>query len=232
MLINDLSVADAQHLLQYEGGPLETRQVVIRAISIAVVAAFCAYAIWVGKATVWHLALPMVGEYLVLLVAVPITYLIVRHEAMKKDVIGGLCVLLALAAALAIGAAVRSYRSGMLLAEQASADLQIAWRWVVDHKIQWAIIAAAVLVLVDLPGRVGNLMKFGPPFYAVNSGCGMRIAVLFLGLFLVPVVLSASATQNAWILWTLLVVAEVLALWMHLDIQQRLRKLEATDKER
>jgi hypothetical protein len=63
LLVNDLTIGDARHLLATEGGPLDASQLVVRGISIAVVAVACAYAIWAGHATVWHLALPMVGEY-------------------------------------------------------------------------------------------------------------------------------------------------------------------------
>jgi hypothetical protein len=227
VLVNDLTVADARHLLANEGGPLDTSQIALRVVSIAVVAGACAYAIWAGHATVWHLALPMAGEYLVLLVAVPVLYLVVRHEAMRKDTVGSLRLLAILAVAVAVGLGIQSYRGGVPLVEQASLDMQRALAWIVDHKMHWAILAAMAAVLLELPGRVANLYKHGPPFMAVGLGCGMQIAVLFLGCFLLPVVVSGTATRNAWILLAILTLAEILTIVMHLDIQRRLQKLDA-----
>jgi hypothetical protein len=52
----------------------------------------------------------------------------------------------------------------------------------------------------------------------------MRVGILFLGFFLLPLVVSGTKVTNAWILWGLLLLAEVLTLWMHWDIQSRLEK--------
>jgi hypothetical protein len=59
---------------------------------------------------------------------------------------------------------------------------------------------------------------------AVGLGCGMRVGIFFLGFFLVPFVVSGTKVTNAWILWGLLLLAEVLTLWMHWDIQKRLKQ--------
>jgi hypothetical protein len=85
-------------------------------------------------------------------------------------------------------------------------------------------------MLLELPGRLVNFKKYGPPFSPVGLGCGMRIAVLALACFLLPFVMSGSATRNAWILLGLLVLAEVLTLVMHLDIQKRLAKFDERSK--
>lgn len=226
-LVNDLTVGDARHLLATEGGPLDVSQLAVRGISIVVVAAACAYAIWAGHATVWHLALPMVGEYVVLLAAMPILYLAVRHPALRKDAVGSLRLLAILAVAGAIAIAVQSHNSGQPWPTQFADDANTSWAWIRDHKIQWAILAAMVGTLLELPGRLINFKKHGPPFSPVGLGCGMRVAVLCLACFLLPVVMSGSATRNAWILLGLLVLAEVLSIMMHLDIQRRLEKLDA-----
>jgi hypothetical protein len=226
LLVNDLTVGDARHLIATEGGPLNASQLVVRGISIAVVAGACAYAIWAGHATVWHLALPMVGEYLVLLAAMPLLYLVWRHPAMRKDVVGAVRLWAILLVAGVIALAVQSHRSGRPWSEQLSLDVNIAWNWIRDHRIHWAILAAMAGMLLELPGRLANLKKYGPPFSAVGLGCGMRIAVLVLACFLLPFVMSGTATRNAWILLGLLVLAEVLTIVMHLDIQRRLAKFD------
>jgi hypothetical protein len=232
-LVNDLTVGDARHLLATEGGPLDGSEILARGVSIAVVAAACAYAIWAGQATVWHLALPMVGEYLVLLVAMPVLYLALRRNpALRKDAVGAVRLVALLVVAGLIFNTVRAYQTGQGWPSvqgwtaQLKSDANLAWIWIRDHKIVWAILAAMAGMLLELPGRVVNFKKHGPPFSPVGLGCGMRIAVLFLACFLLPVVASGTETRNAWILLGLLVLAEVLTIVMHLDIQRRLAKVD------
>ncbi len=226
MLVNNLSVADARHLLQTEGGELDASQIVVQVIQIVAVAGACAYAIWVGEATVWHLALPMVGEYLILLAIMPVLYVLLRHEAMRKDTIGTLRLWAFFALIIGGIVAYQSHRAGMPWLEQLQLNIRQTWAWITDHHMHWAILLAMAGVLLGLPGRIRNLYEYGPPFAPVGLGCGMRIAVFFLGCFLLPFVAGGTEVSNAWILWTLLLIAEILALWMHLDIQHRLKKLE------
>src|SRR5690606_18316690 len=112
MLVNKLSVKDARHILQTEGGELDGAPIAIQIVQTIAVASACAYAIWVGEATVWHLALPMVGEYLVLLVVLPILYLFLRHEAMRKDTINTLRLWAILALVTGVSVAIQSRRTG------------------------------------------------------------------------------------------------------------------------
>jgi hypothetical protein len=226
MLVNKLSVQEARHLIQCEGGELKASQIAIQAVQIVAVATACAYAIWIGQATVWHLALPMVGEYLLLLLVMPFIYLVVWHESLRKDVVGSLRLLAGILLIVAASIAVGSYRTGNSWLEQAAIDAKQSWAWIVDHHMHWAILCAMGGILLGLPGRIQSLYKYGPPFMPVGLGCGMRVGVLFLGFFLLPFIVSGSATRNAWILWTLMLIAEILALWMHWDIQRRLRKLD------
>lgn len=227
MLVNNLSVADARHLLQTEGGELGASQIVVQVIQIAAVAGACAYAIWVGEATAWHLVLPMVGEYLILLAILPVLYLFLRHQAMRKDTIGSLRLWAIFALINAGAVAYQSHRSGIPWLQQFLLNIQQAWAWITDHHMHWAILFAMAGVLLGLPGRIRNLYEYGPPFVAVGLGCGMRVAVFFLGCFLLPFIASGTQVSNAWILWALLLIAEILALGMHLDIQRRLKKLDA-----
>ncbi len=76
ILVNKLTVKDAVHLVKTEGGSLSRGQIAFRAATILIIAAFTARAIVIGQATAWHLFLPMVGEYLVLLVSLPVISLI------------------------------------------------------------------------------------------------------------------------------------------------------------
>jgi hypothetical protein len=54
----------------------------------------------------------------------------------------------------------------------------------------------------------------------------MRVGVLFLGAAALPWALS-NPRNAAWFLWTLILASEALALWMHWDVQTRLKKHDA-----
>jgi hypothetical protein len=226
MLVNNLSVKDARHLMGGEG-ELEASQIAIRVISIIVVASTCAWAIWAGKATAWHLFLPMVAEYFAILIGVIIAFVIVRHPAMKKDARGGFILLNVIAIILAASAWWRAHQQQVTWQAQLDLDANAAWAWIRESHMHWPMLAAVVAVFLDLPYRVGNLLRLGPPFVAVGLGCGMRVAVFALAVFLLPFVASGNAVSNAWILWGLLLLAEVLTLWMHWDIQSRLKERDA-----
>jgi hypothetical protein len=226
MLVNKLSVEDARHLLKGEGGDLTATELVLQLVAIGVVSFFTARAIIVGDATVWHLALPMVAQYLALIVALPFIQLIVRHPAITKDAIGALRLWIGIAVVVGVTVAVRAHDAQTAWQEQLRGDATRLWRWIADAEMHWPVALALLGMLVSLPGRVRNLFEHGPPFVAVSLGCGMRIGVLFLGAAALPWALSNS--RNAvWFLWALVLVSEALALWMHWDIQRRLEKFDA-----
>jgi hypothetical protein len=229
MLVHKLSVKDARHMVQGEG-ELEPSQIVIRVISIMVVAAMCAYAIWKGNATAWHLALPMVAEYFALLVGIVVAFAIVQHRDMRKEARNAFMVLNGVAAINAISIYIRARRQEISWTERLELDLKESWAWISESHMQWPMLFAAVAVCLDLPVRVKNLLRYGPPFVAVGLGCGVRVGILFLGFFLLPFIVSGSKTSNAWILWGLIIGAELLALWMHWDIQGKLKKLDGASE--
>jgi hypothetical protein len=226
MLVNKLSVEDARHLLKGEGGELTGTELILQLASTAVVAGFTARAIIVGNATVWHLALPMFAQYLALIVALPFIQIVVRHPAITKDAIGSLRLWIGIAAVVGVTVAVRAHDANTAWAEQLRSDGTRAWRWVADAEMHWPVALAFLGMLLSLPGRVRNLFEHGPPFVAVSLGCGMRLAVLFLGAAALPWALS-NPRNAVWILWALILVSDFLALWMHWDIQGRLRKYDA-----
>lgn len=226
MLVNKLSVEDARRLLKGEGGELTLTELILQLASIAVVSGFTARAIIVGNATVWHLALPMVAQYLALIIALPFVQLVVRHPAITKDAIGSLRLWIGIAVVVGVTVAVRARDANTPWAEQFRNDGTRVWRWIADAKMQWPVALAFLGMLASLPGRVRNLFEHGPPFVAVGLGCGMRVGVLFLGAAALPWVLS-DPRSPVWFLWGLILLSEFLALGMHWDIQQRLRKYDA-----
>ena len=222
-LVNNLTIADAQHLLRNEGGEMTVLQTVQRLMVVLVVAYFSARAIYLGEATATHLMLPMLGEYLVLLLTLPLLYAVMRHPAMRKDARSSVVLWIFFTLGFGLWVCFQMRKSGLAWPAQAGAELRRFWDWIVSHQMHWPMLGAAAGMLVGLPNRVRLLLKHGPPFTPVGLGCGMRIALLVLGAFVLPFLLGSSE-RLTWGLWTLLVLAEIVTLVMLWDIQRRLKK--------
>lgn len=223
MLQNKLTVGDAKHIIRTEGGVLTARGIAIQVITVSAVAIFTARAILTGQATVWHLLLPMIAEYVVLLIALPPVSLILPDRELKKESRRGMVLLGILVAITAGWIAYQAHRSGRPWNEESAAQWDLFREWVVDAKMHWAILAAAGCRLGTIPSRIAAYRQHGPPFMAVGIGCGMRVGLFVLGAFFLPW-LFASSVKIVWALWGLILLAEALALWMHLDIQWSLKK--------
>ena len=131
-------------------------------------------------------------------------------------------------AALAVGAYWQEEPWQRLLVSSVSTS----WRWITEAHMQWPLLWSVVEALLGLRYRVANLYEHGPPFVGVSLGCAMRFVVLLVGLALVPFVaefVSARPAWLPWIVWGVIALSEGLALGMHWDIQQRLRKLDAVE---
>ena len=230
MLVNKLSVEDARHLLRSEGGELSSWQFALELISVAAVTALTARAIGTGGATAWHLVLPMAAQYLALLVALPVAYAFVRHSALRREALQSLPLLAGLAGGVIVATVVRGQMFETPWQTQLASDATDVWRWIADAEMQWPLLLAAIGITYAFPNRIRNLLEHGPPFVGASLGCAMRLLVLVVGLFLLPMV-SDSATRLAWSLWGLLLLADLLAVLMHWDIQRRLRKIDGPPDE-
>jgi hypothetical protein len=227
-LVNNLTVADARHIVNCEGGELTVGEVATELVVTAVVSATLARAIWVGNATAWHLFLPMVAQYFALILILPMVYLIIRHPDLRKDSIGALRLIGGVILVAAIVVAIESYRTHTPWQQLLNDYAARAWRWIVDAEMHWPILLAVAAILWAIPRRVRNLYEHGPPFYGVNLGCAMRFVVPLLGCFLLPFIASGGI-PIVWVLWAIILLAEILALWMHWDLQSRLRKLDGQE---
>ena len=225
MLVNNLSIGDARHLLKCEGGELTVGDVVTELVTSAIVAATLARAIWVGDATSWHLFLPMLAQYFALLLVLPLVYLFLRHPGLRKDCVGSVRLLIAFVVIAAVALAVQSHRNAIPWRQQLDANLAGAYRWIVDAHMHWPILLAVAAILWALPRRIRNLYVHGPPFSGVSLGCAMRFLIPLLGCCLLPFIASGEIPV-VWVLWAIIVLADILALWMHWDIQTRLRKID------
>jgi hypothetical protein len=225
-LIGDLTVEDARHILHTEGGELSGWEIASRIVSVAAVSALTARAIVIGDATVWHLALPMVAQWLAIILAIPVLYVVTPHPEMRKDALKAVRLLVGIVLAVVIAVAARSWYLGAPWRELLAADVHTAWNWIANAHMQWPILLAFVGELVAMPGRVRNVFEYGPPFVSVSLGCAMRLVVLMFGVFVLPWFIGGG-TNMAWFLWWLILIAEVLTLWMHIDLQRSLRRLSA-----
>ena len=222
-LVNKLSVKDAIHIVRTEGGPLSPGRLAFRVISAFAVAAFTARAILLGQATAWHLFLPMIGEYLVLLISLPIINLIIHDQDLRRDARQSLRWLIALLIILAIWIAVQTSRQGLSWPAQATAEITRFFRWITDHQMHWPILGASAAMAMSLPGRVAAFRQYGPPFVPVGMGCAMRIVIPLFGSFLLPWIVE-NRQHIVWVIWSVLLLSELGGLLMHWDLQRRLEK--------
>jgi hypothetical protein len=236
-LVNDLTIGDARHILRAEGGPLTPGLLVSRLVNIVIIQGAVAWAIFAGGATVWHLLLPMVAQYFGILVSAILCYFWWRPKDLWKDVRGAFVLFGILAVVFAVTTLVRCVQGHTEWVTQATLDARAMFDWVIDHKMQWPMLAGFILSMIETRRRVLDLIEHGPPFIGTSLGCAMRVVVVVLGCFLIPFVAanwSGGAWDHwaVWIVWAIVVIAEFLGLWMHWDVQVRLKKLDGdTDEE-
>jgi hypothetical protein len=224
-LVNNLTVADARHIVNCEGGELTPGALAIELTTTAIVSATLARAIWVGDATAWHLFLPMLAQYFALILVLPVIYLFIRHPDLRKDSIGALRLIVGLVVIGAVALGIQSYRTEIPWRPLLDDYLAKVYRWVVDAQMHWPILIAVAAILWAIPRRIRNLYVHGPPFYGVSLGCAMRFVIPLLGCFLLPFIASGGIPV-VWVLWAIILLADILALAMHWDLQRRLRKLD------
>lgn len=223
ILVNKLTVKDAAHLVKIEGGSLSTGRIAFRVATILLIAAFTARAIVVGEATAWHLFLPMIGEYLALLVAMPVVSLIVHDEQLKQDAGKSLVWIAVITGITASWIGSQALEANTNWWFQAKTESSRFLTWITSHQMHWPILGAMAAMIGGLPGRVAAFHRHGPPFMAVGLGCAMRLVIPLFGCFLLPVI-AAGKIPVVWLIWTILLLSELGALFMHRDLQRRLAK--------
>lgn len=241
-----LTASEAKHLLMSEGGQMTGREALIQ-IAWALAVSFALFwAIWQGQATIWHLVVPLLAEYLCLLFSLPVLYLILRHPGLKDEFVKcttaiGLLVLVL--SGVLIG---RSVYLKQPIMTQVDLDARWLWSWIVDHQVHWALLLAVFHAVRSLYKSVRFLLQHGPPFIGGGMGCAMKIVVLVFAVILVPalgmLVLGIlkefgvrsfppkewGPPQNwiapVWIAWALLLIADLATVWFLWDIQSKLKQ--------
>ena len=234
-----LTLDDARQIVLAEG-LLSRSELIVQICWAFGIAGLLAWAILAGQATVWHLLVPMVAEYLVCIVTLPVLQLYYRNAHLKKESRACLRLIAAIVCGLAMACFVRSQMYERSFPAQFSSDWAVVWQWLTGYKMHWAIIAAAIHSSRNVVRSVRHLIRHGPPFMGPGLGCGMRIAIFFLAIVVVPAfgllvvgVLNELGFGNldirnwispAWIIWALLLTAELATLAMRRDLQQRLER--------
>lgn len=223
ILVNKLTVGDAVHLIRTEGGPFSRARLLFRGLTVLVVSAFVARAIVVGEATVWHLFLPMVAEYLVLLLALPVLRFFVRDPELDVEARKAGSWIITLAAAALAWITWEAYDGATPWPEQAQMEWLRLREAIVGHEMHWPILGAALGMALSFPPRIAAYRRHGPPFMAVGLGCAMRLVVPLFGAFLLPFLASGSLPV-VWFVFAVLFLAELGTLAMVFDVQRRVEK--------
>lgn len=226
-------------MLMSEGGQISLRELITQLIWILAINGALAWAILKGHATVWHLVLPMVGEFVAYLVALPLLQMIYRNAHFKKESWQAVRTLLILSLAL-IGTLVgRAYHFQQPLGVHIANDCRACFEWIVGAHIQWAILIAAFHAIRNVVRSVRFLVAQGPPFMGPGVGCAMRFVVGFLAVVLVPTVglVLVGALKDfginwqpnvwlspVWVIFGLLVISELTTLWFLWDTQSKLKE--------
>lgn len=221
ILVNKLTVGDAVHILRSEGGGITAKKLAFRLALIVIVAVFTARAIILGQATAWHLFLPMVGEYFVLLLSLPVINQIVNDKTLRQDTRRTIPWLVAIVLVPGAWIAWQGFDQGNPWPTQARMECSHLIQWITVHEMHWPIIGASVGMLLSLPGRVAAFHRNGPPFVGVSIGCAMRLIIPLFGCFLLPLI-AAGKIPAVWLIWVILLLAELAALTMQWDLQRRL----------
>ncbi len=234
LLVNKLTVGDARRLLLHEGAERSVFENVIDLGFIVVTAGLVANAIWNWDASLWHILLPLLAQYIAINTCIPILQMIYRLPDFRSNI--GKCLGNIAGWFIIVGAIVgwRANSVGMPWTLQLQLDSAVVRDWIVHHQIHWPIATAYVGFAITLPARFRAYRDFGPPFVSVSFGCAVRILILFLFLCIGWIFLFSNPQSNkftndygVWILWGLLLVADLLAWYGLLDIRRRLQRLDS-----
>jgi hypothetical protein len=242
-----LTEDEAKHILKSEGGVITFRELLIQIFWAALLSGSLAWAIYAGQATVWHLTLPLIAEYLACLVTVVVMNLFISNKDLGKESLACLRLLVI----LIVGGIVALYVSSIFhktnFMDEINVRLDQAWSFVFDKQAHWAILVASLHSIRGVARNVFFLVKEGPPFLGPGMGCAMRIAILVLSVVIVPAfallvlgILKDLGIRNiphpkewlsaVWLFWGLYTVAEFTTIWFLWDIQKKFKIKELIDK--
>lgn len=240
------TVHEVQHILASEGGELTKTGLAVEITWAFALAGALAWALVVGSATAFHLLVPMVAEYFIYLILIPLIQVFLKHAELRqpnREAIRGLLIaFLALVAGIGVHAI---YQKNSFF-EQWQMDMSRAGEWISGKQLHWPILVAVFHALRNLHRNVAFLLRQGPPFLGPGIGCGFRLAIfVLLGVFL-PIlwmIFESSLTEwsivkylaqgrdlisvrwaaIAWITWACLLLADLVYLWFRWEMQIKLK---------
>lgn len=215
-------------ILRGEGGERTPIEFGVAALMALGTAALVAWAILAGEATVWHLALPLAAQFLTWVLLFPLAYGVLRHPDLRQDAVASLrmwVILPLVAIAVVMVRHIWNGKGGWL--DQFGHDVQWFWHWVIDSKMHWPMLLAVASITNILATSIGNLYRNGPPFDGAPLGCAVKAVLMILAMFIVPFLMT-TPVEAVWVMWGILLVADLLAVAAHWDIQRRLKRYEAT----
>jgi hypothetical protein len=232
-LVNRLTVGDARELLLHEGADVPLAQLLTELFFVLLTAGLVAYAIWAMDATVWHLLLPLIAQYVALNVCIPILQAYYRLPDFGGNVIkcfGNIAAWFGVAAIVVTGRAWWFENEWII---QLRDDSQWLSNWIISHHMHWPMVTAFLGFAYTLPNRFRTSQKYGTQFVSIGFGCAMRLLILLAFLFFcLPMLHSTPAlskwtqANGAWVAWGLLLLADLLAFFSVMEIRRRLRKVD------
>lgn len=215
-------------ILRGEGGERTAGEFAVAVLMALGTSGLVAWAIRAGDATVWHLALPLAAQFLTWVLLFPLVYGVLRHPDLRKEAVSSLRMWVILPLVVLVVVTVRQFWiDEQTWLNQLSDDTQRFWHWVIDSKMHWPILLAAVTMVGILTTSIRTLYRHGPPFDGAPLGCAVKAVVAILALFIVPFLLT-TPIKVVWTVWGILLTADLLAIAAHWDIQRRLKRFEAS----
>ncbi len=179
-------------------------------------------------ASALSLLLPMLAELLVAIVAgVLLAIFVVRDVDFRRQVWRGLRPWMLIAVGVLMWEAWQGHASG----EGFAARMGIVWNWIhgfaVGSGLRWSMLIAALGFAGGVLNDIAAYRRNGPPFVYLGSlNLGLRTFLMMMfGFWLACIALTFefSRRQSAEGMWFALLLAELLALWMPVVAQAKIR---------
>jgi hypothetical protein len=206
----------------------------LRGVTLAFVFGFMGYAIMYRGATAGALLLPMAGEVAAgFLVSVLLAIFVVREEKFRREVTASLKFWGVVVALWFAWSWYQADRGELAIGDQVWRMAVAAFDYVRRNGMHWPMLAAALGLVAATASDVAAYRRKGPPFVYLGSlTLGLRLFVLIIAGFGFLVAADWSRRDRAFLMWGVLLVGELFALWAPFAAQQKIREEHAERAER
>lgn len=201
----------------------------LRVASLAFVFGLTWYAIHYRGATAGALLLPMAGEIVAgMLIGLVLAATVVRDEKFRKEAFGALRFWAIVAVVFLAWSWFRADRAQLGLDRQLLLHVGTIVDYVRMQGMFWPMLAAGIGLVAATAGDVAAYRRKGPPFVYLGSlSLGLRLFVLIFAAFGFIVAIDWTRRQRAELMWCVLLVGEVFALWAPYAVQKKIREEHA-----